>query len=529
VSDGETLTHTLVWHQDASEIQECHVFKLDNADPVEIDRITVQFAAGSHHVHIYRSDTPEPDGVADCWQGIDWLRWHLVLGVQTEQIDWKLPSGLTVPLDAHQQLLVQVHWLNTTDAPIDGKIDISMHTTMNSDAHVGVMFGINKQTAMQPHEHKVLRQWCAMPDGAQVLAMMGHYHGLGQAFTVNVRAQDAPPGDQIYDALDDQTFRFKLFDPAYSLPSGDGLEFECDFFNSRDWPITWSSDTKTGEHCNMVAYYYPAIDISTFCIVEATEVQTITGPTAPVIAGDLATYTIDLSGAALTGGADVKLASSDPTVVAVPDSRLVAEGQTTATFRANALRPGRVTLTATLGTTSQSTTLRVGGLVLSEVYVGTAGQTDQRQWVELANTSNVAIDLSRYSLGGGSADYTQTRSALHITLPPSGCVVVGGPQLTSIGQPPYDEAFDFAPDLGLGAVDANGIGLFDVTADQIGAQTLPYDTLVYGIDNNKLLDPVGQLAQVVAPCPAGGTYFRRIQTHWETQPVATPRICEVLL
>ena len=44
-------------------------------DPAEIDRITVKFPPGSHHVHIYRSNTPDAtDHVDDCWNGIDWDR-----------------------------------------------------------------------------------------------------------------------------------------------------------------------------------------------------------------------------------------------------------------------------------------------------------------------------------------------------------------------------------------------------------------------------------------------------------------------
>src|SRR5215510_8875346 len=87
--DTATLRHTLSWHQEpGNEIDDCHVFKLDNVSRAEVDRITVKFPPGSHHVHIYRSDTPDPtDHVDGCWNGIDWLRWHLVLGVQSEQMD----------------------------------------------------------------------------------------------------------------------------------------------------------------------------------------------------------------------------------------------------------------------------------------------------------------------------------------------------------------------------------------------------------------------------------------------------------
>ncbi len=502
----ETITRTLRWHQEpGTEIQQCHVFKLDNADPVELDRITVQFAAGSHHVHIYRSDTPVPDDVSDCWQAIDWTRWHLVVGAQTKPLDWGLPPGRTVPLEAHQQLLVQVHWLNVTNAPIDGEIELAFHETTQSSAHVGVVFGINKQTAMQPHERKVVRQWCPMPSGAHVLALMGHFHGLGQRYTIDERREGDATGSQIYDALDEQTFQFKVFDEPPPIPDGDGLQFECDFFNHTDIPITWGADTKRAEHCNMVAYYYPAEELSTFCIVEPAEVRSLAGPKPPVAVGATATYTLELSEAAPAGGATVRLAASDPAALAVPEAIAVPAGQTTASFTARALRPRRVTVTATLGATSKTLSTTVGGLVLSEL------STSASQWIEIANLSNVTVDLSTFSIGAGRQDYTATRVPLAGSLAPKGCIVVNGP---------------FSPALGVAQSEASGVALFDLAADQIAPSNVPYDAVVYGGDNNSLINSTGDLAQVVAAAPANGTYVRTSQ-QWTTQAVGTPGICEV--
>ncbi|HEX5058296.1 MAG TPA: lamin tail domain-containing protein [Kofleriaceae bacterium] len=507
---GETFTRTLRWHQEpGSEIQDCHVFKLDNADPIEVERITVQFAAGSHHVHIYKSDTPVDDDVSDCWQGIDWTRWHLVLGAQTAPIDWSLPAGRTVPLAPHQQLLVQVHWLNTTNTPIDGSVELAFHTTDHSDAHVGVVFGINKQTAMQPHERKVIRQWCPLPSHTELLGLMGHFHGLGTRYSIDTRPEGAADGSPVYDALDEQTFQFKVFDPPPPVPDGDGLQFECDFFNHTDMPITWGADTKRSEHCNMVAYYYPAEELSTFCIVEAAEVRALEGPKTPVPLDALATYRIVLSEPAGSDGARVRIATIDPMALEVPDTVEIAAGQSEATFTARARRPHRVTVTATLGGTSKTAVTTIGGLVLSEVYTGTAGDTTN-QWVEIANLSNAAIDLSTYSLGAGRDDYTAMRKPLDVVVPAKGCVVVNG----------------FSPALGVAGSDASGIALFDNSADQITHTTLPYDALVYGGDNNSLLDPTGDLADVVAAAPASGTYVRTSE-RWTTQPVGTPGICEV--
>jgi hypothetical protein len=51
--------------------------------------------------------------------------------------------------------------------------------------------------------------------------------------------------------------------------------------------------------------------------------------------------------------------------------------------------------------------------------------------------------------------------------------------------------------------------------------------LVYGKDNNTLMDPLGSLAVPVTPVTGDGTYFRPNETNWNTQLVATPKICEV--
>jgi hypothetical protein len=526
---ASTLTHTLTWHQEPGiEINDCHVFKLDNADTAEIDRITVKFPPGSHHVHIYRSDSPDAtDHVDACWNGIDWLRWHLVLGVQSEQMDWQLPQGLTIPFDAHQQLLVQVHWINTTPDPIDRNIKLQFHTAESSQAHVGTVFGVNKQTAMVPHQHKVLTQWCPVPQGGKILALMGHYHGLGVKYAVDSRKEGAETGTPIYDALDEQTFQFKTFTPGFAVPADEGLQFECDYYNSRDIDIGWGADTRRMEHCNMSAYYYPAKagELSLFCTQEAVEVDAIIAPDKRIAPGTTQTFTLHLNQAAAVA-ASAKLVSSDPSALQVPASVAVEPGATSVTFEAKALRTAKVTISATLGTQTHTEALQIGGLVLSEVFVGAPNETDQRQWVEISNLTDEPIDLANYSLGAGTADYTATRVQLNFTLPARGCAVVGGPLLAP-SQPDYEQVAPFQPNL---RVDGTaGVALFEAPADQISAGMLPYDTLVYGASaaNASLRAPTGEMAQVVSTAPANGSYVRMAEAQWAAQTTPTPRICEV--
>jgi hypothetical protein len=527
-TDPSTLTHTLSWHQPpAMEVDDCHVFKLDNPTPVEIDRITVNFPPGSHHVHIYRSDTPDPDRVYDCWSGLDWNRWHLVLGVQTEEMDWELPDQLTIPFDAHQQLLVQVHWINTSSDPIDREIDLKFHMAETSRAHVGTVFGVNKQTAMDPHSSKVLSKWCPVPQGSSLLAMMGHYHGLGTKYVVTSRKEPDATGEIIYNALDEQTFEFETYEPGYVVPQDHGLEFECTFNNTRDIPITWGADTRLSEHCNMSAYYYPAPDdgLSLFCTVEMAEVRSIVAPKARIATGTSPVYTVNFTEATAQDEV-MQLASSNTAALTVPATVAVPKGATSVTFQAQALKTTVATITATLGTTSKSITTAIGGVALSEVFLDAADTS--AQWVEISNLSDEPIDLSGYSLGAGQSNYMTTQVPLTFTLPARGCAVVGGSALGS--QPWLAQVSDFAPSLGPAATGITyGIALFDVKADQMTGQTLPFDTLVYGTtsENNTLIAPSGLMAPVFMTPPGDSSFTRSAESTWKVQAAPSPGICEV--
>lgn len=518
------LTHTLTWQQPAgSEVVQCHTFKLPSDTPVALSRIRFAFARGSHHVHIYSSDQAEPDGVTDCRNGVSWPRWKLVTGAQEQPLDWKLPAGLSIPLQARQQLMVQVHWLNTTPAALSGSIDLSFHPTTEPGQAVGVMFGINKQVALAPGERRTLRQFCPMPEGSHLVAMMGHFHALGRSYNVDVRAPGAGSGFSIYTGADESTLLFKEFAPAYTIPPAAGLAFECEYLNTRPLPISWGPDTQTQEHCNMTAYYYPATEGAAFCVqdfaADATldEVAPVTPPSlagALPLAGTSTELSVTLA-APVESDALVSLTTDQGDAVALPPFVVIPAGERRATFRARALRPTRgAGVVATLGKQQLRTALPVAGLVLSELmaYPSPNATADgESAWVELANVTRVPIDLSLYSLGAGGGSYGATRIPLGGTLPPSGCLVVKGPLGTG-----RDAA-------------ANGVALFDVPPGAIDEASLPMDALVYGNRNTYLLrDATGAAATPVPGPPMGGSLARYSMTEgWIAETVPTPGICEV--
>jgi len=525
----ENVEHQIVWEQAPGEIQDCHVFKLTNTRNVEVDRLQIKFPEGSHHVHLYRSTDPEADSVYDCFKGINWQKWSLLAGAQTQSMDWKLPEGVTIPLEPHQQLLAQVHWLNTTTENVTSKVDISFHTTEYSEEHLGVMFGVNKRVDIAPNQRTRVEHFCQMPDGAKLHALMGHFHAHGNNYRVTQRMPDQTAGTEIYYAKDEPAFDFKLFSPAHQVPQGAGFNYECSFFNYGNTQLTWGSDTHTQEHCNMTAYFSPAEKISTLCLLEPSKLAALT-PAKPVISvGEDFLFAVELVSPEATDTV-VELSSSDATAISVPTSITIPAGQTHATFTARSLRPSNVEVIATMAGTKVITPVRVSGLVLSEVFYNSAtGGNDQMQWVEIANTSDQPIDLSSYALGAGSQDLLTTRLALPTTIPARGCVVVGGSESSPANYlPTLAVAQDFSPDLSLGTNQAAGIALFATTPSAMNNAVRPVDVLVYGGQNQLLQGPDGTLAPVWPGSVPGGSLKRVTNGVWSKSSIPTPGTCEVL-
>ncbi|MDY0058670.1 MAG: hypothetical protein RBU45_02585 [Myxococcota bacterium] len=135
------------------------------------------------------------------------------------------------------------------------------------------------------------------------------------------------------------------------------------------------------------------------------------------------------------------------------------------------------------------------GPLLSEVYYDHFGSDEAWEWVELYNPGALPLSLVGLTLGYGGADYTYGTARLSGEIPPSGCIVIGGPSSEERnGAPVYDLLHDFEPDLQNGGSPADGIALFD-PRDPLA--DLPLDAVIYGEANDsQLLDETGEPGEV---------------------------------
>ncbi|HWU89966.1 MAG TPA: hypothetical protein VN253_22040, partial [Kofleriaceae bacterium] len=434
-------------------------------------------------------------------------------------------------LEPHQQLLAQVHWLNSTDEPVQPTIELAFHSTDYSEQHLGVLFGVNQRIDVPVGQQVRADTWCPMPEGAKLHAMMGHFHKHGSDYKVTERRQDETTGTVIYQAKDEPTFDFKLWNPAHDVAPKAGLEYGCTFTNASGEELTWGSDTEKQEHCNMTAYYAPAEEHKpTLCLLAPSKLVALTPQESSVRAGGEFAFAVELASPETTDVA-VAIRTTDATALDVPAVVVIPAGQKEAVFFGRALRPAPVTISASLSGATVQTNIRVTGLMISEVFYqsATGGSTDRMQWIEIANQTDAPIDLSKYSLGAGTTDFMTTRVALPMMIPARGCVVVGGPDSNAVNHlPAINLAVDLTPDLGIGGTQAQGIGLFATPMSSLDPSSRPLDTVVYAGPNSSLRGPDGQIAPVWPGAEPGGSLRRVNDSVWSRSSIPTPGTCEVL-
>lgn len=164
-------------------------------------------------------------------------------------------------------------------------------------------------------------------------------------------------------------------------------------------------------------------------------------------------------------------------------------------------------------------------LAISEVFYDASGTDADREWIELVNESGAPIDLAAFSLGWGGTNYLSGKLALSGVIAPGDAFVVGGPLSDETNASPvFDLAVDLSPDLQNSGATADGVALFDVLAEELLAETIPLDAVLYGDTNDSgLLGPLGVASIVhVADAPGGSSIERGADGIWRVQEFPTP-------
>lgn len=232
-------------------------------------------SVGSHHIVLYRTDltaiSPNGETPHDCYDSANPEMVHalgVLYGSQTPHATQVLPDGIGLPVHAGEIAVLQVHYLNATQAPLRATARVAL--TMSDRAgltRAGVMAFYDPMIHVPAGASAKASMSCPIGNDITLLAVFSHLHSRGTGLDAFVDAPaDGPSGSPFYTSSDWEN-PAPLTAPL-SISSGSRIRFECKYDNHSGTVDYYQGfSAKDDEMCVFGAIYYPQMgDGYDYCV-----------------------------------------------------------------------------------------------------------------------------------------------------------------------------------------------------------------------------------------------------------------------
>jgi hypothetical protein len=253
--------------QPGDEKFNCYYTTLPTTEAIGMGRISSHMPPGSHHMIVYKTRMPgAPDGtMRECRNfGMtadnlaDFPVW-LYASQEPEGL-LSMPDGVAMPVGAQQHLVINMHYINQTDAPITASVHIEFEplaTKTYMAAHTFITY--NTQINVPAGATGKVGGSCTVPDGSQFLSMSTHSH----QYTTSAQVKD---GDRlVIETRDWAHAALERWPAPYLTFASKQLSYECNYTNTTTQTLTTGESAIANEMCMAVGVYFPATK-DTFCL-----------------------------------------------------------------------------------------------------------------------------------------------------------------------------------------------------------------------------------------------------------------------
>ncbi|HEY5928287.1 MAG TPA: hypothetical protein VIV11_41650 [Kofleriaceae bacterium] len=242
--------------QPGEERYYCYTMDLP-AEDIAITKLTPTYGEGTHHILFSQSIAPEPEGFSDCNVLIrtTWIPLYAG-GLDSGPLTLPEKTGF-VPFEKGQQVIMQLHLQNSTDAPITDttkmRIDYVARTPEIKSASI---FGMdNRKLNIPPNTPEMKSEMsCTVSRDLEVFAVMGHMHKFGVHIDLS---RGATAGEEmLYQTSWD--FETQPVTPMkFRVNLGDKLHLRCTHKNDTATAVPYGESSDT-EMCSFVMYHAPS-------------------------------------------------------------------------------------------------------------------------------------------------------------------------------------------------------------------------------------------------------------------------------
>jgi hypothetical protein len=233
----------------------CMSFDLGNEAPAMVRAIRTHLSAGSHHMIVYHLDeapnpTPEP-----CGGFSHGVAASLFIAQQAEA-SLIYPDGAGLPIDAHQTIGVEIHFINYFGGdPIDvqGTVELDLVEPDPSYSVVSLLFTGDLDIDIPARSTATETSIHFPPVGSRIFGLTSHTHQWGVRSTIHRGFSVSTPGELLHTSTLWSEPPLDLFDPPLALEAGEGLVLSCEYENMSDRRVGFGTGFDD-EMCFLWAY-----------------------------------------------------------------------------------------------------------------------------------------------------------------------------------------------------------------------------------------------------------------------------------
>lgn len=234
----------------------CYTTNLPADRDIAITKLTPTYGQGTHHILFSQAVAPEPAGFSECpvLSRATWVPLYAG-GKGSGPLELPAQTGFQ-PFSRGQQVIMQLHLQNATDAPI------SAHAAMRIDfvdatpdiIPAGIFGFDNRKLVIPPLTTNALNQMnCTVDKDLDVFAVLGHMHKHGVHLDLSRGATAG--AEMLYQ--EDWNFDAQPVTPvAFKVKQGDNAFVRCTHTNNDATPLTYG-ESSDNEMCVLVLYYAP--------------------------------------------------------------------------------------------------------------------------------------------------------------------------------------------------------------------------------------------------------------------------------
>jgi Copper type II ascorbate-dependent monooxygenase, C-terminal domain len=233
-----------------------------------------QMSPGSHHFILYRAGGDStPDRTLTnpgCTSGFGGNTWLYTQGSPRGHLPF--PDGVAMELAAGERIIFDMHYINTTNAPIQASVVLNVYkvrtpTYMKADSQVS--FNVN--IAIPPNGMQTVGGDCTPPPGASFFVMATHTHKRAILAQINRKLADGTLGEAIVTTTnwDNPTPSVWQQAPFLTFKPGEMFHYKCTYMNDRASLVTVGTSAESNEMCMAEGYFFPASATTPSCTSDA--------------------------------------------------------------------------------------------------------------------------------------------------------------------------------------------------------------------------------------------------------------------